>query len=41
MMATFLGVGAGTVERAIKKLKTAKLLDRVGPNKTGYWKVLI
>lgn len=41
MMATFLGVGAGTVERAIKKLKTAKLLERVGPNKTGYWKVLI
>lgn len=40
MMAASLGVGAGTVERAIKKLKTAKLLERVGSNKTGYWKVL-
>ncbi len=39
MMAAFLRVGSGTVERAIKKLKTAKLLERVGSNKTGYWKV--
>lgn len=38
-VASSVGVGAGTVERSIKKLKDLKLLERVGSNKTGYWKV--
>lgn len=39
IIASSVGIGAGTVERAIKKLKELKLLERVGSNKTGYWKV--
>lgn len=38
-IAASIGIGAGTVERAIKKLKGLKLLKRVGSNKAGYWKV--
>lgn len=38
-IASSVGIGAGTVERAIKKLKVLKLLERVGSNKSGYWKV--
>jgi len=41
IMVSTVGVGAGTIERAIKKLKKANLLERVGPNKTGYWKVML
>ena len=39
IVASSVGIGAGTVERAIKKLKELKLRERVGSNKTGYWKV--
>lgn len=39
IVASSVGIGAGTVERAIKKLKDLKLLERVGSNKAGYWKV--
>lgn len=39
IVASSVGIGAGTVERAIKKLKELNLLERVGSNKTGYWKV--
>ena len=39
IIASSVGIGAGTVERAIKKLKVLKLLERVGSNKSGYWKV--
>ena len=38
-IASSVGIGAGTVERAVKKLKELKLLERVGSNKAGYWKV--
>lgn len=30
-----------TVEKTIKKLKKAKLLDRVGSDRAGYWKVTL
>lgn len=39
IMASSLGIGDGTVERAIKKLKTYNLLKRIGSNKTGYWEI--
>lgn len=29
-----------TVQRAISKLKELKFIERVGSNKTGYWKIL-
>lgn len=28
-----------TIERAVKKLKEKSLIDRVGSDKTGHWKV--
>ncbi|MBP5737590.1 MAG: hypothetical protein J6X38_00700, partial [Abditibacteriota bacterium] len=33
-------IGKGTLDRAIKSLKDKGLIERVGPNKTGYWRVL-
>jgi ATP-dependent DNA helicase RecG len=30
-----------TIEKAIKKLKKAKLVDRIGSDRSGYWKVTI
>mgnify|MGYP001625413004 CR=1 FL=1 len=35
-----LNVTTMTVKRNIKKLKEKGIIDRVGPNKNGYWKVL-
>ena len=29
-----------TIERSLKKLKTQKYINRIGSNKTGYWKVM-
>lgn len=40
IMVSSLEVGAGTVERALKRLKSANLVVRIGSNKTGHWKVL-
>jgi len=34
-----LNIGKGTLDRALKKLKEVNLIERVGSNKTGYWKV--
>ncbi len=34
-----LGVAKSTLDRAISHLKKLTLLERIGPNKTGYWKV--
>lgn len=36
-----LKIGRSTLDRSLKKLKYAGLLERIGSNKTGYWKVLI
>lgn len=36
-----LEIGRSTLDRSLKKLKDAGLLERIGSNKTGYWKVLI
>lgn len=36
-----LGISKGTVDRTIKTLKEKKLLERIGSNKTGYWKVIV
>lgn len=36
-----LGISKGTVDRTIKVLKEKNLIERIGSNKTGYWKVLI
>ena len=33
------GISRATIERAIKKLKDRKIIERVGSNKTGYWKI--
>ena len=35
-----LNVTTMTVKRNIKKLKEKGIIDRVGANKNGYWKVL-
>lgn len=34
-----LGIGDGTVFRAIQKLKAEHIIERIGSNKTGYWKI--
>ena len=39
IMSSSLEIGAGTVERIIRKLKKLGLLERVGSNKTGYWRI--
>ena len=39
-MSISLGIGSGSVERALIKLKNLGLIKRVGPNKTGHWEVL-
>ena len=36
-----LKVGESTVYRAVQKLKAEGLIERIGSNKTGYWKVLL
>ena len=36
-----LEIGRSTLDRSLKKLKDVGLLERIGSNKTGYWKVLI
>ena len=35
-----IGVSRETVKRAIKQLKQNGYIERVGPDKTGYWKIL-
>ena len=39
VMSTTLEIGIATIDRTIKKLKQLGLLERVGSNKTGYWKI--
>ena len=39
MMAENLGIGIATVKRHIKILKDGGVVDRVGSDKTGYWKI--
>lgn len=34
-----LGISKGTVDRTIKALKERGILERIGSNKTGYWKI--
>lgn len=41
LLISTLGISKGTVDRAIKTLKEKKLLERIGSNKTGYWKVIV
>lgn len=33
-------LGKSTIDRAIKALKEKCLIERVGSNKTGYWKII-
>ena len=40
-VAAVLGISKGTIDRAIKSLKERNIIERIGSNKTGYWKVLI
>ncbi len=35
-----LGKSLATIKRKIKDLKDRKIIDRIGSDKTGYWKVL-
>lgn len=39
-LVNILGVSLTTVENNIKYLKDSGYIERVGSNKTGYWKVL-
>ena len=41
LLISTLGISKGTVDRAIKTLKEKRLLERIGSNKTGYWKVIV
>ncbi len=33
-------LGKSTIDRAIKALKEKRFIERVGSNKTGYWKII-
>ena len=35
-----ISLGKSTIDRAIKSLKEKCLIERVGSNKTGYWKII-
>ena len=35
-----ISLGKSTIDRAIKALKEKGLIERVGSNKTGYWKII-
>lgn len=39
-MADIIGKSVTTVNRVIKRLTQKSLIERVGSNKTGYWKVV-
>ena len=39
-IAKMIGKSEMTVQRAISKLVETGLIERVGSNKTGYWKVI-
>ncbi len=39
-IATKLGKGIATIKRKLKDLKDRKIIERVGADKTGYWKIL-
>lgn len=39
-LATILNLGKTTIDNGIKVLRDRKYIERVGSNKTGYWKVL-
>ena len=39
-LAELVGIGRSTVKRHVKTLKDRGVLIRVGPKKTGYWKVV-
>lgn len=40
-IASLLGIGKTTIQNAIVKFKKLNLIERVGSNKKGYWKVNI
>ena len=40
-IASLLGMGKTTTQNAIVKFKKLNLIERIGSNKTGYWKVNI
>lgn len=40
-IASLLGMGKTTIQNAIVKFKKLNLIERIGSNKTGYWKVNI
>lgn len=39
-MMVSLGISKSTLDRALKKLKEVGVLERVGPKKTGHWKIV-
>ena len=38
-LSSALSIGTSTIDRTIRKLKNSGILERIGSNKTGYWKV--
>ena len=40
-LATICSVNEKTIKRDIQQLKTRNLLTRIGPDKGGYWKVIL
>ena len=39
-LSNFCEVGRETIKRDIKKLRELKIIERIGSDKTGYWKIL-
>ena len=39
-MQIFAGLSSGGIRKVIQRLKTEKLLRRVGPDKGGHWEVI-
>lgn len=40
-IAEVLGVSESTIRRSFRKLRAQKIIERIGSNKAGYWKVMI
>jgi ATP-dependent DNA helicase RecG len=39
-IASTIDVTERTIERAIRELKYAQMIERIGPDKGGYWRII-
>jgi len=40
-LSAIVGISTTAIDKNLVKLKEAKIIERIGPDKGGYWKILI